>query len=491
MKSENHQAENFEKLFEKGLKRCLTQKEYSEYENGSLKLCAAVSGGADSIALVTALFHLVKNKDCLKAVTVNHNIRPDEETSGDAAYVQEYCRSLGIECFRQEIKRGTIETLAAERKSGIEEAARFARYREFEKILLEKKIDLICLAHNQNDQTETVLMRFLQGSSAGALSGIPCRRNRYIRPMLEISREQIEAYLNQKRISWRTDGTNSDTNLLRNRIRCNVIPSLNQNIAGWQKAVIALARKSAEDEEVLRSAVEKALELVQIKDGCNEEKTLYSLKQFVLQPKAVQRRIVFAASEKYAEERIPSSLIESICVFADENKNSITEGKNKNQKTEIFSACGVQVSISGDQLVFQKKAKEATESGFFAILKEPCELQAGPWYVKAECASGKKGILISAVNDTSAEEKKILLEGLEFPFAFRSRQSADSVECADHSFKSLKKVFESWHIKHSETEGAFFQQDVIPVIQELYSGQQKIICVWGSLLGFDDWIVRI
>lgn len=171
-----------QKLFD-SLKKLIGPEEFGRTK----VLGAAVSGGADSISLLCAL---AKIKACFESgskkalaaagqkaesrsafpkivcVTVDHSIRPEAESSGDAAFVQGICASLGVECAVKKIERGAAERLAAQRGKGLEEAARLLRYQIFEDFAKESGAQYICLAHNQNDALETLLMRFLQGSAA-------------------------------------------------------------------------------------------------------------------------------------------------------------------------------------------------------------------------------------------------------------------------------------------------------------------------------------
>ena len=166
-----------EKLFD-SLKKLIGPEEFGRTK----VLGAAVSGGADSVSLLCALAKIKEGleggskKELPEAgqkakgrpffpkivcVTVDHSIRPEEESSGDAAFVKSLCQKLGVECAVKKIERGAVERLAAQRGKGVEEAARFLRYQKFEGFAKESGAQFICLAHNQNDALETLLMRFL------------------------------------------------------------------------------------------------------------------------------------------------------------------------------------------------------------------------------------------------------------------------------------------------------------------------------------------
>lgn len=438
---------------------CLEQKRFA----------AAVSGGADSIALVTALAHLV-NRENLEVITVNHNIRPAEETCGDADYVEQYAAKLGVNCTRIEIPRGKIEALAKERKTGIEEAARLVRYEAFDSFAKEHNIDYLCLAHNRNDQCETVLMRFLQGSSFKGLQGIPSKRERYIRPLLQIDRSQIEQYLVSQNIEWKTDSTNSDTSLLRNKIRRKIMPLLDSEAQGWKTAVLSASEKAREDEEYLSLQAQNSLEQIewlQSKEGISFDK-----EAFLSLPKAIQRRIAFTAIEKTcAKERVPYSFIQSVM-----------QGKTAEAK-------GIEAVVKDKRIVVRTKSKLATESGFFVIIKEIGVTAAGPWNVEVSKNPQGSGLQLTAKSEVLGREGTIILPQLELPFAFKSRQYGDTIQTAQNGQKSIQKIFEDWHIESSQQTEGYFDRDVVPVIQ-VFGAEQKNVCVWGSLLGYDNWSVR-
>ena len=166
------------------------------------KIGAAVSGGADSVSLLLSLsksFGKIGMKNRLEVITVNHGIREKTQTDGDALFVQNLCESLGISCKVVSFEQGEAAKNAEKRGKGLEEAAREMRYKAFYDFIAEKNLSFLCLAHNQNDQTETILMRLLKGSGSEGLGGIPKRRGKIIRPLLNISRAEIENYLAEKK----------------------------------------------------------------------------------------------------------------------------------------------------------------------------------------------------------------------------------------------------------------------------------------------------
>ena len=159
--------------FEKKVSRGLAECGVNLFADKSAPVGVAVSGGADSVSLLVSLVHICKNPGKIIAVTVNHNLRSEEESGGDAVFVEKLCSSLGVKCRRFDVPRGKILSEAKKNGSGVEDAARKIRYSCFEKFIQETGSSFLCLAHNRNDRIETVVMRFMQGAGTSSLAGIP------------------------------------------------------------------------------------------------------------------------------------------------------------------------------------------------------------------------------------------------------------------------------------------------------------------------------
>lgn len=203
-----------------------TIKEYKMF-NENDKVIVAVSGGPDSICLLHILYKLRDElKITLFAAHVNHCLR-GEEADADEEYVGEYCKELGIECFSRKID---IKKLSIERGLSSESAGREARYEFFDELLGKLDAQKIALAHNANDQAETVLMRIIRGTGMEGLVGIkPVRSNIFVRPLINIKRESIEKYCEVNNLTPRIDKTNLENIYARNKIRLELIPYIKQN----------------------------------------------------------------------------------------------------------------------------------------------------------------------------------------------------------------------------------------------------------------------
>ena len=189
-------------------------------ERGS-EVLVAVSGGVDSIVLLN-LFHTVQKKFDLKlhVIHINHGLR-GSESDADAEFVQKVAQKYGLEFT---VKKVDTQNFAYSRKASIEEAARILRYKFFDEVLAKTGFDRVATAHNIDDQAETILDHLMRGSGLRGLSGIAYSRDKLIRPILNVSRLDIEAYAAKKGLRYQTDSSNWELKYKRNRIRYELIP---------------------------------------------------------------------------------------------------------------------------------------------------------------------------------------------------------------------------------------------------------------------------
>lgn len=186
------------------------------------KVVLGVSGGADSIALLYSLNELIEYGLELIVAHLNHGIRGDE-AKRDAEFVKETAKTLGLTFVE-----GEVDTLKYKEKNQLstEDAARQLRYKFFDQVLSKHYATKLATAHTLDDQAETVLMRLLRGSGSKGLSGIPPVSKNIIRPLIDTSRSEIEAYIKSKGVNWVEDSSNESDEFLRNKIRQNLVPEL-------------------------------------------------------------------------------------------------------------------------------------------------------------------------------------------------------------------------------------------------------------------------
>ena len=201
---------------------------YNMIEAGS-QVIVGISGGGDSVCLLFLLSKYQKRRPFhLLGIHVNHGIR-GQEALRDQEYAKKLCERLGVPFT---VYTYSVPAIAQQEKRSLEEAGRMVRRRAFEEkaASLGKKA-VIALAHHENDNAETVLHNLIRGTKAAGMGGIrPIQEIgegvAYIRPLLKVTREEIETYLRQQKIPWMTDSTNQELEYTRNRIRHKIIPEM-------------------------------------------------------------------------------------------------------------------------------------------------------------------------------------------------------------------------------------------------------------------------
>lgn len=219
------------------------------------KYALAVSGGVDSMTMLHMFAALCPRPD-FYVVTVNHNIRP--EAQADCDFVKSYCDSINVEC---RIVSVDVPAYAEQNKLSEETAARILRYKALDGL----ECDYVCLAHHTGDNAETVFMHILRGSGARGASGIRSLNGKYFRPLLDMTREEIELYARKNNVPSVTDSTNDNTKYTRNFIRKNVLPQLKKLNPNAEQNIVRFAENIAADSDYLDSLV--SLTDVQFFDG--------------------------------------------------------------------------------------------------------------------------------------------------------------------------------------------------------------------------------
>ena len=303
-----------------------TIKKYNLIENGD-SIVVGVSGGPDSICLLHVLNDL-KNELNFKIYVahINHMIRKeaDEETE----YVKKFCKNIGVECFAKKID---VIEIAKELKMGTEEAGRKIRYDFFEEVLKYTNSNKIATAHNNNDKVETIIMNILRGSGIAGLKGLdPIRENKFIKPLIEISREEIEAYCEENKLAPRIDKSNNENIYTRNKVRNSVIPYIkkefNPNIL---KTINRLSEVATEENEYLDKITIQTFDEINIgkiseseQEKNKEEKTIsLDLKKFNNLELVIKRRLILYTINEllYSTEGIEKVNIDDIIKMCSKN----------------------------------------------------------------------------------------------------------------------------------------------------------------------------
>jgi tRNA(Ile)-lysidine synthase len=200
------------------------------------RVAVAVSGGADSVCLLTVLVDLAPRSDLkLSVVHVNHNLR-GEASRADAEFVRALAERHGLECM--------MKSIALAAGGNLEERARAARLAIFRELVESGAASRIAVGHTRSDQAETVLYRFLRGAGATGLAAIhPVTREGLVRPLIGVERRAIVEFLESRGIGWREDASNASLNFARNRIRHGLLPSL---LREWNPALVETLAHTAD-----------------------------------------------------------------------------------------------------------------------------------------------------------------------------------------------------------------------------------------------------
>jgi tRNA(Ile)-lysidine synthase len=266
---------------------------YSMFQSGQ-RAGVAVSGGADSVCLLHVLRDLAPRWDLrLTVLHLDHKLR-GEESRRDAAFVRGLAAALDLPFELQE-----TDVAARCRESGenLEQAARAARLEFFTRLMQAATVDRIATGHTRSDQAETVLFRFLRGSGTAGLAGIrPVTDAGIVRPLLEIDRPEIERYLQERGIAWRTDSSNASTAFARNRIRHELLPQLTRE---WNPAMAETLAHTADWAQAEEAYWESELaRLAPAHLICEPPAVLMQVDALAALPLAVARRLIRRAVER-------------------------------------------------------------------------------------------------------------------------------------------------------------------------------------------------
>lgn len=287
------------------------------------RVIIGVSGGADSVALLTTLCSIRHDFNMtIEVCHINHGLRP--EAHDEQIFVQRLCAAYGIPFHAKEVD---VAVLAKTWNMSTEEAGRKVRYDFFAEIA---NGDKIATAHHMNDNVETVLMRMFRGTGLKGLAGIPYQRENIIRPLLDVSRKEIEQYLKENYQKYVIDGSNLLDIYTRNKIRLNIIPQiesqLNPNIVATMSASIKSFREDADYfQTVVNSAIDEFC--IVCADVCSINKD-----KFLTTHRSIQKRILQKLICDLVNVEVSNALLENL---VDGCSNAVGTQIDINQKYHL------------------------------------------------------------------------------------------------------------------------------------------------------------
>lgn len=245
------------------------------------KVVVAVSGGPDSISLLHILYELEYN---ICVAHINHGLR--ENAIIDQEYVEKFCEERNIPCFVKKINLKEMQNGMT-----LEEAGRKIRYDFFYEIMQKENCTKIATAHNSNDNAETVIMNIIRGSGISGLKGIEPIRGKIIRPLIEITRKDIESYCILNELNPRHDESNDEDIYTRNKVRLKLIPYIEENInSNVIKNINRLSNIVSEEEQFINKEVDKAYAYCFI--AFEDNKLICNLKKFNNLDIVIRKRLI-------------------------------------------------------------------------------------------------------------------------------------------------------------------------------------------------------
>ncbi|MGP1455731.1 MAG: tRNA lysidine(34) synthetase TilS [Treponema sp.] len=442
--------------------------------HSSYHLLLACSGGADSTALLLLLYKLQASfQYTLSVVTVNHNIREENESAADAAFVCDLCKKYTLPCYVETLPPLAVAQCAAKRKRGVEDAARFLRYQALELRAAAVHADFILTAHNRNDVYETVLMRLFQGAGPGALKKMAMRRGKYVRPLITVDRMRLEAFLAEEGIVWREDSTNAHDVYLRNRIRHFVFPALTAAFGAWQpgldKTLCKIQLDAATCDSELQ-ARQKAFAAQQISGslagahwqrGKLQSLSLSSAFFYTLPASFRLRMLERACILLRVQERVPSGILLRMAAME--------------RREQVIDAGPLLLEHRGPTLfLFDKRVYQA-----LYCRKEYCIVVSScgsyPYPLGAFSVYKKdNGCFCKDIDDAGEG-----IGPLQMPFMIRGRRSGDRIQMKSGGLKIVKKIFNEWAMDS-------LSRALLPIIVE----HNGVRALYGSPLGYRNWIVE-
>lgn len=216
------------------------------------RVLVAVSGGADSMALLSLMLNLQKDINFyMEVIHINHNLR-GVESDDDERLVVAFCKDKKIPCV---VRSVDVITNKNKNKQTLEQAARNLRYMEINKYKELNKFDFVIIAHNNDDNAETILMHICRGSGLRGATGIK-ENDKILRPLLDYSKEEIVEYVNQNKIPFREDSSNKDTRYVRNFIRHEILPKLEEIYPNVKENLSRFAEIARLDDEFVNENVD-------------------------------------------------------------------------------------------------------------------------------------------------------------------------------------------------------------------------------------------
>jgi tRNA(Ile)-lysidine synthase len=423
------------------------------------RVVVALSGGADSVALLLILRELEAHGDVTVAgaAHLNHQLR-GADADEDERFCAALCARLGVPFVAERID---VASLARAERRSVEDAARRARYGFFERAADACGAGAIAVAHTKDDQAETFLLRLLRGAGTRGLAAIHPRAGRVVRPLLDVDRAALRGYLAARDQPFREDASNADVSIPRNRVRHELLPLLESRFSPAVADVLAREAALARyDEEFLHAEAIKLGQRIVLTDVA----VSIDAAGLAAAPRALSSRVALAALQHFADGKpVTFEHVERLLALAA-------------AKSGAVSLPGQAAVAAGDRIVLRRAGERRKANSFAFLLSIPGEVQLSD-----------QGLAVGAEHlpnpearprkwDARASEVGVAAAAVELPLAIRNRRAGDRLRpLGAPGARKLQDFFVDRKVARE-------LRDSIPLVVD---GRDRIVWVVGHTVAQD------
>ncbi len=396
-------------------------KEKTDIQPGN-KILVAVSGGMDSVILLYLLHKYNKELDIeLEVAHINHMLR-DKDSDKDQEFVKGLAKGWSIPFHTIKID---VKTISKKNKWSIEEGARKLRYEYLNNIKKINGFNKIALAHHHKDQAETILMHIIRGTGAEGLRGMFFDKDDIVRPLLNITREDIERKIEEIQIEYRTDKSNLETKHTRNKIRLKLLPKLKEYNPQIENNLVKMGEIIGEDDNFIQSEVDKYFNNF----VCLKNQYMILDKKILELHLAIRRRLIIRAYKELSQTYLEYKYVLEIDNYL-----------KKKSKKKLGLPNNITLYIKNNEIILDNRGNFTKGQDFEILIDKPGKYKIADKVLKLEIITEKLDKDI--YTNRGSCEGYLDFDKLHWPLLVRNRKAGDSFFIMGDNFdRKLKKLF--------------------------------------------------